>query len=119
MFYVGIVPDMARPRRRQRQEICAKRAFVGRSIRPKGPPCFPIRPQTFVVRDCVLDDESLDSVRMGQCHAKAHGAAVILHVKCVARESESFGELIHDLGAVIEGIREFLGSGQSLCPKPG
>src|ERR1700733_1236341 len=25
-FYVGIVPDMARPGRRQRQEICAKSA---------------------------------------------------------------------------------------------
>src|ERR1700693_5947266 len=44
-FHVGIVPDMARPRRRQRQEICAKRAFVGSAIGPKGPPRLPIRPQ--------------------------------------------------------------------------
>src|SRR5207244_4939594 len=34
-FHGGIVPDMARPRRRQRQEICAKRAFVGSAIGPK------------------------------------------------------------------------------------
>jgi hypothetical protein len=64
-------------------------------------------PQTFVVRHSVLDDESLDPVRMGQGHAKTHGASVILHVKRVAREAESFGEMIHDLGVVIEGIGEY------------
>src|ERR1700730_19064058 len=42
-FHVGIVPDMARTRRRQRQEICAKRAFVSSAIGPKGPPWLPIR----------------------------------------------------------------------------
>src|ERR1700733_1111302 len=40
-FHVGIVPDMARPRGWQRQEICAKRAFVGSAISPKRPPCLP------------------------------------------------------------------------------
>jgi hypothetical protein len=59
------------------------------------------------VRHCVLDNESLDPVRMGQGHAKTHRAAVILHVKGVAREPERFGEVIHDLGVVIERIREF------------
>ena len=98
---------MARPRRRQRQEICAKRAFVGSAIGPKGPPRLPIRSQAFVVRHSVLDDESLDPVRMRQGHAKTHRAAVILHVKRVAREPERFGEVIHDLGVVIEGVREF------------
>ena len=48
-FHVGIIPDMARPRRRQRQEIGAKRAFVGGAIGPKGPPCPPIGPQAFLV----------------------------------------------------------------------
>jgi len=46
----------------------------------------------------VLNDESLDPVRMGQGHAKTHEAAVILHVQRVAREPECFGEVIHDLG---------------------
>src|SRR5207248_11421628 len=67
---VGIVSDVARARRRQRQEICAKRAFVGSAIGPKGPPRLPIRPQAFVVRHSVLDDERLDALRMGQGHAK-------------------------------------------------
>ena len=106
-FHVGIVPDMARTRRRQRQEICAKRTFIGSAIGPKGPPRLPIRPQALVVRHSVLDDESLDPVRMRQGHAKTHGAAVILHIKRVAREPECFGEVIHDLGDVIERIREF------------
>jgi hypothetical protein len=45
---------------------------------------------------------------MGQGHAKTHGAAVILHVKRVAREPKSFGEAIHGFGDVIERVREFL-----------
>jgi len=60
------------------------------------------------VRHRVLDDESLDPVRMGQGHAKTHGAAVILHVKRVAREPECFREVIHNLGVVVERIGEFL-----------
>ncbi len=43
-IHVRIVPDMARSRRLQREEICAKRAFVGSAIGPKGPPRLPIRP---------------------------------------------------------------------------
>src|ERR1017187_2572005 len=39
---------------------------------------------------------------------KTHRAAVILHVKRVAREPERFGEMIHDVGEVIERIREFV-----------
>src|SRR5580658_9854115 len=34
-LHVGIVPDMARPRRRQRQEIGAKRGFIDSAIGPK------------------------------------------------------------------------------------
>ena len=44
---------------------------------------------------------------MRQHHAKSHRAAVILHVQRVAREAERFGEVIHDLGDVIERICEF------------
>ena len=43
---------------------------------------------------------------MNQDHAKTHGAAVILHVKRVAREPKSFREVIHDFGDVIERVRE-------------
>src|SRR5436305_13230779 len=43
---------------------------------------------------------------MSQGHAKTNGAAVVLHVERVARESERFGEVIHDLGNMIERIRE-------------
>src|SRR5260370_38438606 len=44
---------------------------------------------------------------MDQSHAKTHGSAVILHVKRVAREPNSFGEVIHGFGEVIKRIREF------------
>jgi hypothetical protein len=82
-IHVGIAPNMARPRARQRQEICANRAFVGGAIGPKNPPRPPICSQAFM-RHSVLDDESFDPVRMSQGHAKTHRAPVILHVKRVA-----------------------------------
>ena len=81
---------MAGPRRRQRQEIGAQLAFVGSAICPKVPPRFPISPQAFVVRDSILDNQSVEPVRMGQGHTKTHGAAVILHVERVARKPECF-----------------------------
>ena len=58
------------------------------------------------MRHGVLDDERLDPVRMRQSHAKADRTAVVLHVQRVARETERLGEAIHDLGEVIERIRE-------------
>src|SRR4029077_11893963 len=106
-LHIRIVPDMARPRRLQRQEICAQRVFIGGAIFPKFPPRFPVCAEPFVVRDRVLNNESLYALRMRKCHAKTDRAAVILHVKGVARESECFGEVIHDLGQVIESVREF------------
>src|SRR6266853_156185 len=65
---VGIVPDMARPGRLQRQEICAKRAFIRGAVGPEGPPRLPIRAQAFVVRHGILEDERLDPFRMSQGH---------------------------------------------------
>src|SRR5438552_1927942 len=106
-FYIRIVPDMARPRRLQRQEICAKRAFVSSAIGPKGAARLPIRSQTFVVRHSVLDNESLDPLRMCQRYAKTDGTAVVLHVKSKTRESERFGEVGHDLRVVIKCVSEF------------
>src|SRR5207302_8628233 len=84
-----------------------KRAFVGGAVGPKGPTRPPDRAQALVMRHSILDDETLGSVRMGQGHAKTHGAAVILHVKRVAREPKSFGEVTHGFGDVIERVREF------------
>src|SRR5216684_964720 len=84
-FHVGIASDMARPRRLQRQEVATKRAFVSGAVGPKGPTRLPDRAQALVVRHSILDDKTLDSVRMCQGDAKTHGAAVILHVKRVAR----------------------------------
>src|SRR6202034_2327111 len=58
-FHVGIIANMARPGGCKRQQICAKRTFVGSAICPEGPAWLPIRSQTFVVRNSVLDNESL------------------------------------------------------------
>ena len=56
----------------------------------------------------ILDDESFDSVRVGQDHAKADGATVILHVESEVGETERFGEAIHYFRDVIESVREFV-----------
>src|SRR5205823_8613697 len=98
---------MTRPRRLQRQKICAKRVFVRCAIFPKLASRLPVCVQPFVMCDRVLDNESFYAFRMRKCHAKTDGTAVILHVKRVARESECVGEVIHDLGQVIESVREF------------
>ena len=63
------------------------------------------------MRDRVLRDKSLYAFWVHKCHAKAHGAAVILHVNGVAREPQRLGKMIHDPGNVIECVREFLGVG--------
>ncbi len=63
------------------------------------------------MRDRVLHDQRLDAFRMRQDHAKTDRAAIILHVQRVTREAERFGEVIHDLGDVIEGVCEFFGVG--------
>ena len=99
---------MARPRCLQRQEICAKRAVVRHAIFPKLAPRLPIRAQSFVMCDRVLNDQSFHALWVHKCHAKTDGATIILHVKRVARESERFGEVIHDLSQVIESVCEFL-----------
>ena len=58
------------------------------------------------MRHRILHDKSLHPLRMRQRHAKTDRAAIILHVKRVARESQRFGEVIHDLGVVVERVRE-------------
>jgi hypothetical protein len=70
------------------------------------------------VGDRVLNDEGLDPVRMREHHAKAHGAAIVLHVKRVAREPERFGEINHDLGAAIERVGEFFRVRPIAVPEP-
>jgi hypothetical protein len=54
-----------------------------------------------------LNNESVYAVWVRKRHAKTDRAAVILHVKRVARESKRFGKMIHYLGDVIERVREF------------
>ena len=60
------------------------------------------------MRHSVLDDQGLDPLRVGQGHPETHGAAVILHIKRVVRDAQRFGEVVHDLGVVIERVGELL-----------
>src|SRR4030088_1598461 len=80
---------------------------MGSPIGPEGSSRFPQCAQTLIVRRRSLNDDRLDPVRISQRHPKAHGAAIVLHVKRIARKPECFGEAIHDPGAVVERIGEF------------
>ena len=100
------VKALARLRGCQRQQVFAQSFFMRRPVRPKCPAGCPVRSQPFVVRHSILDDESLNSLRVCQDHAKANRPSVVLHIKRVAREPERLAEVIHDLSVVIEGIRE-------------
>src|SRR5271156_505337 len=99
---------MAGARRSQRDEIGAKRAFVGRAICPKSAAGLPIHPQALVMRHSILHDERFHPLRVRQDHPKAYGTAVVLHVKRVARQAKRLGKAIHDFSTVIEGVRERL-----------
>ena len=57
---------------------------------------------------CVLNNESFYTLGVCKDHAEPYRASVILQVKRVTREPERFGEMVRDLGAVIERVREFL-----------
>src|SRR5579864_4537867 len=101
-LHVRVVPRVAGLRGCKREEIRAQRAFVGGAIGPEGASRFPVLAETGVVCYRILDDESLDSLRVGQDHAKADGATVILHVEGEAGKTERFGEVIHYFRDVIE-----------------
>src|SRR5258708_3747960 len=80
-FHVRIVPDMASSRRRERQKIRAQLAFVFGTIGPERTARSPIRAKSIVMRDSILDDQRLDTVRMRECHAEPNRAAVVLHAQ--------------------------------------
>jgi hypothetical protein len=71
------------------------------------------------VGDSILNNESVDAFGMGEDHAEADGPAVVLHIKMVARQTESFGEVGHDFGDMVEGIGEFFRVGPSAVAEAG
>src|SRR5215469_6654763 len=105
---VWIISHMTCSGCRQREKIGAKRALVGSSIRPEGSPRLPVRAQSFIVRNRVLNNQGFCALRMRKHHTKTYRAAVVLHVERVAGQPESFSEVIHDLGVVIECISALL-----------
>src|SRR5215813_4529567 len=107
-LHVWIISHMTCSRCLQREKIGAKRALVGGSIGPERSPRLPIRAQSFVVRHSVLNNQGFCALGMRKHHAKTYRAAVVLHVERVARQPESFSEVIHDLRIVIKGIRKLL-----------
>ena len=56
--------------------------------------------------DRILDDESLDPLRVRQCHAKANRPAIVLHVRSVVRQAYRLREIVDHGSDVIERIFE-------------
>src|SRR5580704_1357080 len=56
---------------------------------------------------------------MAHDHSKTNGAAVILHVKRVAREPKSFAEVIHGFGDAIKRVCEFFRVRPVTVPETG
>ena len=73
---------------------------------PECPPRCPDRSEAFVVSDRILDDESLNPFRMCQCHAKANGPAVVLHIQRVVRQAHRLCEIVDHGSDVVERIIE-------------
>jgi hypothetical protein len=57
----------------QGQEICRKHAFLDGPIGSRVPLRLPIGAHVFIVTTAPWNDDSLDSVRVGQSHTKTHG----------------------------------------------
>src|SRR5271167_3180359 len=72
-LHVGIVSDVPRTRRLERQEIGAQCALIGSAISPERPARFPIYSQPPVVGDSVLHDQRFDSLRMLSAMRKPTG----------------------------------------------
>ena len=105
---VRIIANVARARGGEREQVCSELALVGGAIFPELPPRIPVRTQTFIVSDGILNNERFDAFRMRKRHAKTNRAAIVLHVKRVARKTQCFSEMSDDLSEVIEGVSEVL-----------
>src|ERR1700722_14729143 len=110
---------MAGARRREREKIGPKRALMGGAIRPKGATRLPKLAQAFVMGDRVLNDKRLNSFRVGKRHAEAHGAAVILHIERVTRQTDRLGEVVHHRRDMVESVIKRFGVRPVPMPEPG
>ena len=102
---------MARLRGCKREQITPERGLLSSPVRPEGSPGRPVRPKTFVMSNRILDDESLHTLRMRQCHPKTDRPTVVLHVKRVVRQTERLREVIHHGGDIVEGVIKLFGVG--------
>src|SRR5580765_2445214 len=110
---------MPQPRRIERQKAFAQLRFVRCAIGPESTPRCPERPQAFVVRYRVLDDQGLNALGMRERQSKADRPAVVLEIQHIAFKAKSLDESIRHLRRVVEGKGEALGRGASEWPKPG
>jgi hypothetical protein len=110
-FGFGIVADVAGFGGLKREQISAKLFFVGGAVGPECSTRYPVDAEAFIVGDGILDYESLDALGVRQSHAKADGAAVVLHVEGVTREADGLREAFHDGGDVVECVGELRGVG--------
>ena len=85
-----------------------ERVFAGGTVRPECATGFPVVTKSFVMGDSILNDQSVYAFWMRQCHAKANRGAVVLHVEGVVAKPERFREVNHNLGVVVESVREAL-----------
>ena len=80
-----IVADMARPGRRQRQQVAPQSAFVSTPVCPERTSRRPVRTEPLVVRDRILHNQGSYALGVSHCHAETNRAAIILHVERVVR----------------------------------
>jgi hypothetical protein len=60
------------------------------------------------VGDGILDHEGADLLGMGDGEPKAHGSAIVLHVKDIAPQTERLGEIPNYGRDMVEGVDKLL-----------
>src|SRR6266436_4899525 len=76
------------------------------AILPERPARSPQRRQTFLMGNCILDDDGLDFLRLGNSHAHSNRSAIVVQVKRVATKIQRLSELPRNLSEMVEGVTE-------------
>lgn len=105
-IHVRVVSNMACPRRLAGTGDWSKHAFLDARSAHKSPASLPIRPQALICDHCARARLEPQFGPSGPKSCENPRPAVIPLVRACSAGSPIYRELIHDPGAMIEGIRD-------------
>jgi len=86
------------------REECVDHVLVRVRTFPELSNALPFLAEALGVGIRIRDDECLDTVGMGCHQSEAHGPAVVMEVKRIARQAQLLQQTVHGLREMIEGV---------------